>query len=68
MSVKEIDLENEAIKIFIDREKYADETEQLDFSFWDTRPGNGGFQTMLTKKDAKAILKVLDNWISNKEL
>jgi len=44
-----------------------EDDKELDLCLWDHRGENKGvrgFQTMLTKKDAKAIAKALDNWIS----
>ena len=43
------------------------EDQELDFSLWDHHGETDdvrGFQTMLTKKDAKKLLRVLDKWVS----
>ena len=58
----EITLDNK-FKVYI--EKYDDK--EIEFSMFDTRTPEiaKGFQTMLTKEDAKQISKVLDRWVSN---
>jgi len=56
-------LENGFISVLLEEES----NKALDLGLWDHRgetKGVRGFQTMLTKKDAKAIAKALDNWIS----
>ena len=55
-------LENGFISVIIER----DSDKELDFGLWDHRPCTNacGFQTMLTKNDAKKLLRVLDQWIS----
>lgn len=45
----------------------GDQDKELDFSMTDnSEKGNSyGFQTILTKKDARAIMRTLDGWLSN---
>jgi len=48
-----------------------EDDKERDLCLWDHRgetKGVRGFQTMLTKKDAKQILHVLDKWISEGKL
>ena len=62
----DIDLENGFISVSI----YGMDDKELDFSMWDHRSRDNAhrFQTLLTKKDAKRILRVLDRWVSNQPL